>query len=277
MKPRLFHPLLLALLFVCCFCLATVLQPMAASGNAAGNDSSVLKILLGDGRKVVAERLFRQADITFHSGFYPSIFDQALTNSRHMTAQEGSAAEEEHERQMAFLGQPKDWIERFGRHFMITEHTHLRTNQESEILPWLKLSAELDPQRIETYTVTAYWLRDLGKTAEAERVLREGLRENPGSYEILFELGRLYFQNHKDPQRARNVWELALRRWREAENSGKTPDSFVLDEIATNLATLEEQAGNLRQAILYLQVAQQVSPNPGAIEKQIQELRKRGG
>ena len=44
-----------------------------------------------------------------------------------------------------FLGQPKDWIDRFGRHFYPTVHTHLSSGNEREILPWLKLSAEMDP------------------------------------------------------------------------------------------------------------------------------------
>ena len=90
-----------------------------------------------------------------------------------LTAREGEPAAEEHEKQMHFLGPPRDWIERFGRHFIITEHTHLAGKNRSEILPWLKLSAELDPQKIETYTVAAFWLRDLGKIKEAERFLRE--------------------------------------------------------------------------------------------------------
>ena len=115
---------------------------------------------------------------------------------------------------MNFLGPPRDWIERFGRHFMVTEHTHLQGSHEREILPWLKLAAELDPQKIETYTVAAYWLRDLGKVKEAERSLRQGLLNNPDSYDILFELGRLYYENNHDAARARKIWELALRRWR---------------------------------------------------------------
>ena len=49
---------------------------------------------------------------------------------------------------------------RFGRKFRVTEHKHLSGDStERELLPWLKISAELDPQRVETYTVAAYWLR----------------------------------------------------------------------------------------------------------------------
>ncbi len=62
----------------------------------------------------------------------------------------------------------------------------------------------------QTYTVTAYWLRQrMNKVDEADAVLHEGLRNNPGSYDILFELGRLYDESYHDTNRARNVWELA--------------------------------------------------------------------
>jgi tetratricopeptide (TPR) repeat protein len=270
--------LILLLLLTAAFSLATVLQPRRAAWGRAGESDSVLKVLFGDGRRLFANHFFVKADVSFHSGYYPSIFDQAQApkGSRHMTSEEGSSEEEEHERKMNFLGPPKDWIERFGRHFMITEHTHLAGGKEREILPWLKLSADMDPQRVDTYTVAAYWLRvRLGKVKEAEQFLREGLRNNPNNPEILFELGRLYFENYKEPTRARNVWELALRRWRGLEVANQKPDTFVFEEIASNLARLEEQAGDLGRAIAYLQMAQQVSPSPGALQRQIDSLKQK--
>jgi hypothetical protein len=179
--------LLLLLLVTGSFSLATIVQSGALGEGRQNQSDSVLKVLLGDGRRIFANQAFVQADVYFHSGYYPSVFDQkqAPTNSSHMTAAEGSQEEEEHERQMNFLGPPHDWIEGFGRHFLITEHTHLQAGQEREILPWLKLSVELDPQRIDTYTTAAYFLRkELNKPEEAEKFLHEGVRNNPGSYEL---------------------------------------------------------------------------------------------
>ena len=192
-----------------------------------------------------------------------------------MTAKEGEPAEEEHEKQMQFLGPPRDWIERLGRHFIITEHTHLQGNNEREILPWLKISSKLDPQKVETYTVSAYWLRDMGKVTEAEAFLREGLRNNPDSYEILFELGRLYSENYHDPARARNVWELGLQKWYEQDKAGKKPDLILLDQLTVNLARLEEKEGNLSRALQHLVAAKEASPHPEVLQKQIEELRQK--
>ena len=272
---RLAPYLVLMLLAVAGFSLATTLQPRVSRWRDQATSDSVLKVLLGDGRRIFANQAFVEADVYFHSGYYPSVFDQsqAPKDSRHMTATEGSTEAEEHEKKMNFLGPPRDWIERFGRHFLISAHTHLAAGKEREILPWLKLSAELDPQRVDTYTVAAYWLRkQLGKPADAEQFLREGARNNPGSYEILFELGRLYQENYHDSARARDLWELALRRWREREGAKKEPDLKSYEEIVINLAHVEEQAGKLTSAIQYLQMAIKASPNPQALQQQIAEL-----
>jgi tetratricopeptide (TPR) repeat protein len=268
---------ILILLLTACFSLATILQPRVSGWSKRDQSADVLKVLLGDGRRLFANHFFVQADISFHSGYYPSIFDQARVpkDTSHLTAKEGEPAAEEHERQFSFLGPPRDWIERFGRHFEITSHTHLEGKNEREILPWLKMSAELDPQKVETYTVAAYWLRDMGKTKEAEEFLREGLRNNPESYEILFELGCLYSENFHDPARARNVWELALRRWNDQQAAGKQPDLLQLDKIAMYLSRLEEQQGNLARALGLLQLAQKASPNPAVLQPQIDELKQK--
>jgi tetratricopeptide (TPR) repeat protein len=236
-----------------------------------------LKVLFGDGRRLFANHFFVQADVSFHSGYYPSIFDQARApkDTRHLTAKEGEPAAEEHEKQMSFLGPPRDWMERFGRHFVITQHTHLEGNNEREILPWLKLAAELDPQKIETYTVAAYWLGNLGKIKEAERFLREGWLHNPDSYEILFELGRLYYENNHDPARARKIWNLALRRWSEQAAANKNPDLLKLDQIAVNLAHLEEMEGNFARSIQLLELCKHASPHPEALQQQIDELKQK--
>ena len=269
--------LILLLLLAACFSLATILQQRASGWSNRGQTDNVLKILFGDGRRLFANHFFVQADVAFHGGYYPSIFDQARApkDTRHMTAKEGEPAAEEHEKQMSFLSPPRDWIERFGRHFIVTEHSHLEGNNEREILPWLKLSAELDPQKVETYTVAAYWLRDLGKIKEAEDFLREGMRNNPDSYEILFELGRLYYQSYHDPARARNVWELGLRKWYEQQAAHKKPDLLVLGQIAINLSRLEEKEGNLPRAIELLELSKKASPRPEALQQQIDELKQK--
>src|SRR5258708_3903046 len=251
--------------------LATWLEPwfQTWAGNRA-KSANVLSVALGDGRKLFASHFFAKADAYFHSGFYPTIFDnREAFQTPHMAEDAGAVSGHNQGDESTFLGKPRDWIDRFSRQFFPSVHTHLDeggarghtastgdlgdNSEVREILPWLRLSSELDPNNVQTYTVTAFWLRErMGKVAEAEQFLREGLRANPGSYEILFELGRTFDENHHDPARARNLWELALRNWQRSEGPKEKPDKFSLNQILSHLAFLEESQGNYQQAINYL-------------------------
>ena len=297
-SPRL---VLIALLAVS-FTLATQLGVWREKSEHYKTQSgSVLQALMGESRRLFANHFFTKADVYLHSGVYPSIFDQAQSAKKTHLAEatsEGSEASKEaagpehgdheehtgdanhdHEHGDAvtgLYGRPKDWIDRFGRNFYPTKHTHLEGANQREMLPWLKLAAELNPNQIETYTVTAYWLRSrMGKVKEAEEFLREGWRANPDSFEILFELGRLYEENHKDAFRARNLYECALRKWQASESTKKTPDDFTYMQITGHLARLEEREGRLPDAIRNLELLEKVSPSPEAIRKQIEDLKSR--
>jgi tetratricopeptide (TPR) repeat protein len=263
-------------LLVCCFTLATVLEPEFARIQARrGPATGVLVALMGDSRRMFANHFFAEADAYFHSGFYPTIFNTAAPEERgHLTE-----AHEEHEKEGehhegTFLGPPTDWIDRFGRHFYPTVHTHLSNGQEREILPWLKLSAELDPTRIETYVTAAYWLRTtLKKPNEAEQFLREGLRANPDSYEILLELGRVYFYNKADTRVARNLYSMALQKWRDEDAAGHKPDAHVYEEILGELVRADREKGDLNQELAELQELLQVSRNKQSLQRTIDEVK----
>lgn len=252
-----------------CFTLATWLEPRLRTPEGAA-EGDLLTVVMGDGRRLFANQFFVQADVYFHSGYYPSMFDdQGMHEENHM-----AGGGDEHEHDHDFLGKPKDWIDAFGRHFYVTEHTHLeRDGLEREMLPWLYFSARMDPHRIDTYTVAGFWLRTkLGKVKEAEEFLREGLRANPGSVPILYELGALLEEGRKDSHRARNVWEQALIRWRETEGKLEEPDIFLFQQIVGRLARLEREQRRYAQSIAYFKMLKSVSPKPAAVQKQIGEL-----
>jgi tetratricopeptide (TPR) repeat protein len=236
-----------------------------------------------------ANHFFAKADSYFHSGYYPSIFDnnQAFQTS-HLAEDAGALEGKNTGEETDFLGPPLDFLDRFGRHLFPSRHTHLdeggaqgasgelEKGEEREILPWLRLSAELDPQRVDIYTTAAFWLRErMGKVAEAETFLREGLRDNPDSYEILFELGRIQDENRHDSQRARNIWELALAKWVKTQGGKKEPDNFQFVQITSHLALLEEREGNLARALACMEMWKQRSPAPMQVQKRIDVLQKR--
>ncbi|MSU21703.1 MAG: hypothetical protein EXS30_09945 [Pedosphaera sp.] len=297
----------LVLLLTLSVSLATYLEPRNSTLSVRSSRSGgLIETLMGDSRRLFATHFLLKADAYFHSGFYPGIFDNSKSfNEAHIAEVSSSPEEEEKpdghhdhpehqdqdEKNSTFLGEPKDWIDRFSRNFLPTSHTHLDEGGAAEhkpgdadearsgareILPWLKLSAELDPNRTETYVVSAYWLRTrLKKTKEAEDFLREGLRANPGNPSILFELGRIQDEAKKDTTLARNLWELALKKWQETEATKKEPDQLLLSQILTHLAKLEDDQKEFDRSIGYWELVKRISPVPAEIEKRIAEVKAR--
>lgn len=272
---------ILILLLVICFSLAAWLQPRYEERvNQVVSTGSTLASLLGDGRQMVADYLYVRADVYFHSGYYPSVFDQARQQEEKDSdvshPEETNAPLDE-----GFLGPPQDWIDRFSRHFRPSRHTHLHGQATAEMLPWLRLSAELDPQRIQSYIVASYFLRShLGKKDDARDFLRAGLRANPNSPELRYELGRVYFENYQDIVHARNVWLGALRSWDQVEapkplktESGDGErDIHLHSRILDSLANAELDLGQTNQAIGYFKESKVESPFPARVQKRIDEL-----
>jgi tetratricopeptide (TPR) repeat protein len=278
----------IALLLVLAFALAAHVGPQLEArlvANGASDDDPMAR-WLGDSRRMFANSFFVKADAYFHSGYYPTIYDNnAPFKTAHMAEDAGAMESKNTGDENNFLGQPRDWIERLNRNMFPSYHTHLDqggasgdlgdSSQVKEIMPWLKLSVTLDQQRIETYLVTAYWLRvRMNKVNDAEEMLRDGLRANPGSAAILFELGQLYREGRHNPDQARNLYLAALDSWGR-ENAGKAEqDKFLIGHIAGALAKLEEQEHNLPKAVEYLKLLKKVSPSPDAIQKQIDDFDK---
>jgi tetratricopeptide (TPR) repeat protein len=272
--------LTLILLFVGCFSLAAWLEPRHTEQSHQGEFSnSVLGSLLGDGRKMVADYFYVQADVYFHSGYYPSIFDQARAQEEQDSdishPEQGGAQEEK-----GFLGEPQDWIDRFSRHFRPSRHTHLSGDTVREMLPWMKLSAELDPHRVQTYLVTAYWLRGMGKSTEAEEFIRDGLRANPHAPDLLYVLAQIYSQDYKNYPHAKNLYLAAVKCWHErddskpdkAENPSDARDYLLLESILGGLIRQEESAGHLTQALEYMKILKANATDPAGVQKQIDKL-----
>ncbi len=286
-------------LLIFCFGLGAGLLPQFhALENSRHQSNNFFQLLLGDSSRIFANSAYVEADAYYHSGYYPTIFDNnSAFQTPHMAEDTGAVASRNRGEEEAFMGPPRDWIDAFSRHFIPNRHTHLdeggptddlsKSSEVREILPWLKLSAELDPENVQTYVVTAYWLRTrLNQVAEAEQVLRDGLRHNPENPQLLFELGRIYLESYHNPARARNIWEAALRSWArqkpgvpQSERIKMTNENFddryLFEQLQTYLAQLEEQGGNVDAAIARWEQAKLASPKPQDVQKHIDELKQK--
>ena len=159
-SPRTFFLLLVALL-VFCFGLAAELQPRFQVLESQRHQSdNFFSLLLGDSSRMFANSFFVKADEYYHSGFYPTIFDNnEAFKTTHMAEDTGAVSSKNQGEETGFMGAPRDWLDAFGRHFIPNRHTHLDeggaagdlsgSDEVREILPWLKLSTELDPQNVQ--------------------------------------------------------------------------------------------------------------------------------
>lgn len=290
---------LLIVLFLLCFNLGALLIPrFQAVENARHQSDNFFNLLLGDSSRIFANNFFTKADAYYHSGYYPTIFDNKQAfETPHIAEDTGAVASHNQGEETSFMGPPRDWLDAFGRRFIPNRHTHLdeggptddlsNSSQVREILPWLELSSKLDPKNINTYLVMAYWLRSkLNKVSEAEQVLREGLRYNHGDPHLLFELGRIYYENYEKPAEARSIWQAAIRSWIQEEpgvplterlkpGTDNFDDRFLFQQLAEHLADLDEKAGHYAIAIADLQEAQLASPKPADLQQRINDLRKK--
>ena len=299
MKSVRSHVLWLLLLLVFCAGLAAQLDCwfIRWPGNRA-ESFNPLTVMIGSGQKLFAGSFYREADVYYHSGYYPSIYDnRAAFATEHIAEDTGAVASHNKGDEEGFLGPPLDVIDSFGRHFFPDRHTHLdeggptddlsKSQEVREILPWLKISSILDPENVQTYIVTAFWLRTkMGKVDEARAVLREGLRYNPGNPQLLYELGRVYFENYRNSPRARDIWEAALRTWAQEKpgvpqserlkpGNQNFDDRFMFEQLQSRLAQLEEDAGNTGAAITRWEEAKKASPRPDELQKHIDELKQK--
>src|SRR5947199_9381852 len=120
-------------LLVSCFSLATWVGPRFDELSAR-RDQGLMANMFGDSRKLFANHFFTRSDVYFHSGYYPSIFDQpdgkkenhlaesAGARAAHHAAhgEPGHVHDEHDEEEEDFLGKPKDPMDALSRHFFLS-------------------------------------------------------------------------------------------------------------------------------------------------------------
>ncbi len=192
----------LGLWFLAALLCAPIEKGLSQATLGSSPDSPLYRIL-GSATEAVGDVLFLKADSYFHGGVTEKFHEEG---ENMMTMKPGEVEKDGEEA-------PSDWIAKINRQVTSHAHRHLSADKIRELLPFFALSTTLDPHNIEALLTTAFWLdKSFSKADEAIRVLEKGVTENPASWELESELGRLYLQRKNDPASSQAHYLAAIRK-----------------------------------------------------------------
>jgi tetratricopeptide (TPR) repeat protein len=222
--------------------------------------------IIGEGKSVLSDLSINQADLYYHGGVMHS--DDECTGI--FGLQDGSEDDlhgaEEYDDRKERLNK-MNILFRISNAMEIEEHTHLEKKDIREIIPWLYYAIKVDPENIQAYTLTAYWLSDrLKDPDEAIKLLNEGLEANPGVWQIYAEIGRIEFKRN-NYKKAIYALEQAKRQLIDSEY-----DRLELRQVFSYLANAYSRTGKNAEAKLLYRQIQTLFPEDKHIKNIIQKL-----
>lgn len=233
----------IAILWTAVFILSCRLLPgVAATSNS--NQPSLATAVFGETRHVLARQFYELADQQFHRGV-PHLQERKFENGFFMRLQLAAKPE---------------------------EHLHLGHDDIKEMMPWLWMSLRMNPQDIESYRVTAYWLATAANQFdEAQKVLKEAQQNNPYQYQIQLDRGRLYLQMDQR-ELAVQRFDAALRFLPRTTGIDESLIKLETAEILMYRSLLHEASGETDRAIALLKVITRLFPERTQLLQRIEAL-----
>jgi len=158
----------------------------------------------------------------------------------------------------------------------VTADSHLKPEEEKEVLPWFYVETAFNPHDIRGYALGGYWLTRIGRNDEAVKFLKGGEKNNPDSAQILGSMGEIYMKEG-DEADALVCLERSRRLWLEGKGANKAMNKyeesdrlFAFDLLASLYARKADYAKALE---IYTELLK-FGPNPG-ISTKIETLKKR--
>ena len=171
----------------------------------SGLNNDIFYKTFGEFRDYLSDMSYLKADVYYHGGIYGS-------SKCEECGHEGLRIEEKTEDAKGKIKPSLNILIDIGKAMAITKHRHLSGNEEKEIVPWIYYAVRLNPHNEPAYSVGGFWLAaKLKKVDEAIEFLKEGLDNNPDSWEICAMLGQIYLLNKKDYENARIYLEKAKK------------------------------------------------------------------
>ena len=214
--------------------------------NILSRDASVSERLLGASRVAFGNTFFEEADNYFHKGVT-------------------------HVRQKAFSN---GYFQTLGAAIAPSSHVHPEGFEVSEIMPWLRFTTKMDPNNVEAYLTTAFWLEDsIQRPDVAEAVLREAQLNNPKDYRVINARAKMLFGTGDD-EKAAMLLDTAIKLWPSTQDPGDKQTQLDLAQMLSYRAFLFELKGDRAQAIDFFRRAHAAMPDNAALEQRAAALER---
>ncbi|MFA5343406.1 MAG: tetratricopeptide repeat protein [Kiritimatiellia bacterium] len=218
----------------------------AETDSPAADDSAALRAL-GASRTALGDRLYANADRTFHMGV--GVY-----------------------RRPAFTS----WFMRLGQAIAPEGHVHLHAENVNEMAPWLYFATRADPHNVEAYVVAAFWLAGKGGRPDlAERVLNEARANNPKDYRVYLEKGRLALKKGA-PSEAARALDTASRLWERDHGPDKIQANLDRAEILFCRGLLYEESKDIPRALTCYSDVLALFPGREGVVERVAELTATG-
>jgi len=87
---------------------------------------------------------------------------------------------------------------------------HLKTSKNAELMPWFDITTRFNPHFVKVYLDGGFWLSSkMNQPDKALTFLRRGLKHNPRSWQIVHQMGEIYFTQKKDYARSYSYFKHA--------------------------------------------------------------------
>jgi tetratricopeptide (TPR) repeat protein len=233
---------ILAFIFSCLLIIKSPLENATFQSRSA--DSGVFTKMSKTTRAIIAYWCLEKADEYFHNGV-------------------------PHKQKKAFND---DWYQQLRRNLLSEEHVHISGTRVKEIMPWLWLSAEANPDEVETWLIAAFWLAsEVAQPDLAEKVLLSSQQVVGANYKIKLELGRLCLKQNRIKE-AERYFDAGLALWPGKYNPEDPETKNDKAKLLVYRAFLYEHSGKPAQAINVLNQALAIFPEREHLRKWIKEL-----
>ncbi|OIO37887.1 MAG: hypothetical protein AUJ72_03715 [Candidatus Omnitrophica bacterium CG1_02_46_14] len=201
-------PFFLTCLLFCLGALSFQIDRHLIQTSTRGVSNDPLYRLLGSAKEAIGDTLFLKASSYFHGGV-----DVDLIEAKETFGAETRGMHDRESELMSFEKTYGDWVYKINSRVKVMGHKHLEGEETKEILPLLTMAVKLDPYNVTAILTTAYWLNNyFGKTDAAIEILKQGLLDNPDSWEMSYRLGLFYFKYKKDYTLSSQFFERSLEK-----------------------------------------------------------------